>query len=300
MAVDDLGNVVDKTGGVIGRGRGGKALGKACVGRRGRCGGDTAQLLGKAAVAVSRGLRDIGQRRQFAGQAVHQAVNVVGRAVGVKQAGHIGRGLRGRSGRLYGGCGFRLRCWCRGRLRRTAGTHLVVGGQKLLGVALPCGRDTDLLGKARGFGQGHRFTGRLPYGVLRRGRRRDFLMQDKFNGVALFAVDRTGGGGVVGFGGIGQGTAQHFQRLRGRGGPCGAGVLAVPDLLGVLLRLCGRGGGRLNGDGRFRLRRSDGGGFFIREIFLRGGGIRWGGILRRGAAQGNVDGHELLGLLGVL
>ena len=150
------------------------------------------------------------------------------------------------------------------------------------------------------------------------------MVQDKFHGVALFAVDRAGGAGVVLFGGVRQGGAQHLQRLRRGGGLGGAGVFAVPDIAGVLglhRRLVhGRGRGRLRprehiphrgafvAGGRrgvaFHFGRGDRGGcrgrLGIGEVFLRGGSVSRGILLRVGAAEGDVDGNELLGFLGAL
>ena len=302
LAVDDLRNVVDKACRVVrrGGGGGGKLLRKAGVGRG--------------------GLRRLGKRRQLAGQAVHQTIHVIGGAVGGEQAGHIG-GFRGGRGFL-----FRLRCrgrlGCRGfGLRLAAGTHGIVGCQKLLGVAAGR-RNAQLLGKACGVGRGDRLARRFPGGIPGRGGRADLLVQDKFHGVALFAVDRAGGAGVVLFGGVRQGTAQHLQRLRRGGGLGGAGVFAVPDIAGVLglhgRLIHGRGRGRLRprehipqggafvAGGRrgvaFHFGRGFRGGFRgrlgIGEVFLRGGGVSRGILLRVGGAEGNVDGDELLGFLG--
>ena len=301
LAVDGLRNVVDKACRVVRRGGRGKILRKAGVGRG--------------------GLRRLGERRQLAGQAVHQTIHVIGGAVGGEQAGHIG-GFGGSRRRLR----LRLRCrgglGCRGfGLRLAAGTHGIVGCQKLLGVAAGR-RNAQLLGKARGVGRGDRLARRLPGGIPGRRGCADLLVQDKFHGVALFAVDRAGGAGVVLFGGVRQGGAQHLQRLRRGGGLGGAGVFAVPDIAGVLGlhgrlvhgRGCGRlrprehipqGGAFVAGGRRgvaFHFGRGSRGGFRgrlgIGEVFLRGGRVSRGILLRVGGAEGDVDGNELLGLLG--
>ena len=247
---------------VVRRRGGAQVLSKPTVG--GRWGG--AQVLGESTVG-----RRLGRQADLTRQGIHQHIHIIRFPAAIdalfffRQAHHLRIGIRVPA--RYLGCRYRpgvgigvpaclAGCsLCRLRrlglldrllghsrsLHRVPGAHGVIGVHKILGAVQRGGIQCPQLhgktcGGAVALRHGNGFPHRFPRAEFRLSRRRgmDLLARGKFNGIALFAVDRSGVAGrsrSLPYSLFD--LAQHLHgvaALRLRGGR-GAGIFAVPYVL---------------------------------------------------------------------